>query len=140
MEPTEQSVAARRAADVPVGELISRATAQMSQLVREELQLARAEMIQKGRRFGVGGGLFGGAGLLAVLGLQALVVTAIAALALAVPVWASALIVAAALLVIAAALGAAGRREVGRAVPPAPEQAVAGLKADVETIKENAKR
>ncbi|MHA6757683.1 phage holin family protein [Streptacidiphilus sp. PAMC 29251] len=140
MEPTEQTVAARSPADVPVGELISRATEQMSQLVREELQLARAEMVQKGKRFGIGGGLFGGAGLLAVLGLQALVVTAIAALALAVPVWASALIVAAALLVIAAVLAVAGKREIARAVPPAPEQAVAGLKADVETIKENAKR
>ena len=140
MEPTEQTVVAREAADVPIGDLISRATGQMSQLVREELQLARAEMAQKGKRFGIGGGLFGGAGLLAVLGLQALVVTAIAALALAVPVWASALIVAAVLLAVAAALAAAGKREVGRAVPPAPEEALAGLKADVETIKENAKR
>ncbi|MFC1408554.1 phage holin family protein [Streptacidiphilus sp. N1-12] len=140
MEPTEQTLAARNAADAPVGDLVSRATAQISQLVREELLLARAEMSQKGKRLGIGGGLFGGAGLLAVLGLQALVVTAIAGLAMAVPVWASALIVAAVLLLVAAVLALAGKREVARAVPPAPEQAVAGLKADVETIKENVKR
>jgi hypothetical protein len=140
MEPLEPPVAAPGAADAPVGDLVARASAQITQLVREELQLARAEMTVKAKRFGIGGGLFGGAGLLAVLGLQALVVTAIAALALALPVWASALITAAALLLVAAGLALAGKREVARAVPPTPEQAVAGLRADVETIKENVKR
>lgn len=140
MQPTEPTAAARNDAELPVGELVSRATQQMSRLVREEMRLAQAEMTQKGKRFGIGGGLFGAAGLLAVLGLAALVATAIAALSLVVPVWAAALIVAAALFVVAGALTLAGKREIALAAPPAPEQAVAGLKADVATIKENAKR
>src|SRR5882757_1795257 len=88
----------------PVGELVQRASQQLSQLVREEMRLAQAEMTQKGKRFGVGGGLFGGAGLVGVLALQALAATVIATLALALPVWASALIVTAVLAVIAVAL------------------------------------
>ncbi|MEW2516653.1 phage holin family protein [Actinacidiphila alni] len=127
-------------AEPSVGELVSRATRQMSQLVREEMQLAQAEMMQKGKRFGIGGGLFGGAGLLAFLGLGTLVGAAVAALALALPVWASALIVAGALLALAGVLALAGKKEVGRATPPAPEQAIEGVKADVATIKEKTKR
>jgi hypothetical protein len=140
VEPTEQTTAAPSAADAPVANLVAQATAQITLLVREELQLAQAEMSQKAKRFGIGGGLFGGAGLLAFLGLQALVVTGIAALALAVPVWAAALIIAATLLLVAAFLALMGKREVVRAVPPAPEQAVAGLKTDVATIRESVKR
>lgn len=140
MDPVQTPSADEGVKEPSVGELVSRATQQMSQLVREEMRLAQAEMAQKGKRFGIGGGLFGGAGLFAFLGLAALVVTAIAALALTLAVWASALIVAGALLVIAAGMALAGKAEVGRATPPAPEQAVAGVKADVATIKERAKR
>lgn len=73
--------------DDSVGALVARASQQMSELVREEMQLARAEMTQKGKRYGVGGGLFGGAGLLGLLAAQALVCAVIAALALVLPVW-----------------------------------------------------
>jgi hypothetical protein len=140
VDPVEAPVSDEGAKDPSVGELVSRATQQMSQLVREEMRLAQAEMTRKGKRFGIGGGLFGGAGLFAFIGLEALAATAIAALALTLSVWASALIVAGALLVIAGAMALAGRTEVRRATPPAPERAVAGVKADVATIKEKAKR
>jgi protein-S-isoprenylcysteine O-methyltransferase Ste14 len=123
-----------------VGELVSRATQQMSQLVREEMRLAQAEMAQKGKRFGIGGGMFGGAGLLAFIGLEALAATAIAALTLTLSVWASALVVAGVLLALAGVLALVGKKEVSRATPPAPEQAIAGVKADVATIKEKTKR
>jgi hypothetical protein len=127
-------------ADPSVGELVSRATQQMSQLVREEMRLAQAEMAQKGKRFGIGGGLFGGAGLLAFIGLEALAATAVAALTLTLSVWASALIVAGVLLALAGVLALVGKKEVSRATPPAPEQAIAGVKADVAAIKEKTKR
>ncbi|WP_344632537.1 phage holin family protein [Streptomyces glaucosporus] len=123
-----------------MGELVSQATQQLSQLVREEMKLARAEMVRKGKRFGIGGGLFGGAGVVAFLALQALVATVIAALALVLPVWASALIVCCVLLAVAAALAAAGRKQVGRASPPKPERAIDSVKADVAEIKERAHR
>ncbi len=123
-----------------MGDLVTRASGQISALVREEMQLARAELTQKGRRFGRGGGLLGGAGLVGVLALQALVAAGVAGLALALPVWASALVVGAVLGAVAAVMGVAGRKQIGRAVPPVPEQTVESVKADVAEIKEKAQR
>lgn len=126
--------------DESVGALISHATQQLGQLVRDELRLAQAEMTEKGKRFGVGGGLLGGAGVLAFLALQALVATVIAAIAVALPVWAAALIVSAALAVVAAVLALVGRKQVKNAAPLAPEQTLDSIKADVSGIKESGHR
>ncbi|MFI0989051.1 phage holin family protein [Streptomyces exfoliatus] len=124
-----------------LGALVSRASQQISELVREEMQLARAEMTQKGKRFGVGGGgLFGGAGLVGFLAAQALVGAMIAALALLLPVWASALIIAALLAAVAAVMAAAGKKQIAEGGTPAPEQAIDSVKADVAEIKEAAHR
>ena len=114
----------------PVGELVQRASQQLTELVRAELHLAQAEMKEKGKRYGKGGGLFGGAGLVGFLMLQALVATAIAALAVPLPVWAAALIVTA----------VTGKKQVSRAAPPKPEQTIENVKADVAEIKESAHR
>ncbi|WP_443049670.1 phage holin family protein [Streptomyces sp. HD] len=124
----------------PVSELVQRASQQLTELVRGELNLAQAEMKEKGKRYGKGGGLFGGAGLVGFLMLQALVATAIAALAVPLPVWAAALIVTAALGVIAAVMALTGRKQVGRAAPPVPEQTIDSVKADVAQIKGSAQR
>ncbi|WUT01959.1 phage holin family protein [Streptomyces sp. NBC_00704] len=124
----------------PVGELVQRASQQLTELVRGELRLAQAEMKEKGRHYGKGGGLFGGAGVVGFLTLEALVVTVIAALAVPLPVWAAALIVTAVLGVIAAVLAMRGKKEMDRAAPPAPEQTVENVKADVAEIKESAQR
>ncbi|MEJ8633095.1 phage holin family protein [Streptomyces sp. MS2.AVA.5] len=123
-----------------VGDLVSQASQQLSQLVREELRLAQAEMTQKGKRFGKGGGMFGGAGIVAFIGLQALAATAIAALVLVLPLWAAALIITCVLFVIAAILAAMGKKQVGMATPPTPERAIDSIKADVAEIKERAHR
>ncbi|MGR8011982.1 phage holin family protein [Streptomyces hypolithicus] len=126
--------------DAPIGELMNRASQQIAELIREEMQLARAEMTQKGKRFGLGGGLFGGAGLVAVLALQALVATVIIALALVLPWWASALIVTGVLFLVAAVLAVAGKKNIQRAGPAKPEQAIGSVRRDVEEIKERAHR
>ncbi|MCY0945791.1 phage holin family protein [Streptomyces antarcticus] len=128
------------AADDSVGVLVSRASQQISELVREEMQLARAEMTQKGRRYGKGGGLFGAAGLIGILALQALVAACIAALALVLPVWAAALIVTGVLGVVAAVTALAGKKQIARAGTPAPEQTIDSVKADMAEIKEKAHR
>ncbi|THA35121.1 phage holin family protein [Streptomyces sp. A1277] len=128
------------AADESVNVLVSRASQQISELVREEMQLARVEMTQKGKRYGKGGGLFGAAGLLGFLTAQALVVTCIAALASVLPVWASALIVTAVLAAVAAVAALAGKRQITEAGAPAPEQTIDSVKADVAEIKEKAHR
>lgn len=126
--------------DAPVGDLLKQASEEMSRLVRTELRLAQAEMKQKGKRFGIGGGLFGGAGLVAVLALQAAVATTVIALALVWPLWLSALVVTAALFALAGVLAAAGRDKVRQAAPPVPEEALDNVKTDVTHIKESAHR
>ncbi|WP_208036951.1 phage holin family protein [Streptomyces cyanogenus] len=124
----------------PVSELVQRASQQLTELVRGELRLAQAEMKQKGKRYGKGGGLFGGAGVVGFLMLQALVATVIAALAVPLPVWAAALIVTAVLGVIAAVMAISGRKQIDQAAPPTPEQTIENVKADVAEIKESAHR
>lgn len=137
--PTSVSVSAGTSGE-PVGELVQRASEQLTQLVRGEMRLAQAEMKEKGKRYGKGGGLFGGAGLAGFLTLQALVATAIAALAVPLPVWAAALIVTAFLGVVTAVLALTGKKEFSQAAPPTPEQTIDSVKADVAEIKESAKR
>ncbi|AXK37100.1 phage holin family protein [Streptomyces armeniacus] len=126
--------------DHSVGELVTRASEQLSEVVRSEMRLAQAEMKEKGKRAGLGAGMFGGAGLAGFLALQALVAAAIAALALALPVWASALIVFGALLLIAGVLALIGKKEFKQATPPAPKQTIGSVKADVQAIREGAHR
>ncbi|MEV0120000.1 phage holin family protein [Streptomyces sp. NPDC050703] len=123
-----------------VGELIERATTQLSDLVRQEMRLAGREMVEKGKRAGRGGGLLGAAGAVSYIGLMALAATGIAALSLALPVWASALIVTGVLFAVAGVLAALGRGQLARAVPPTPQEAMDSVKADVEEIKERAHR
>lgn len=121
-------------------ELVRQASEQLTDVVRSEMRLAQAEMKEKGKRAGFGGGMFGGAALMAVLALWALVFAAIAAIALVLPVWASALIVAGGLLLVAAVLGAAGKQQLGSAGSPKPERTLDSVKADVDAIKEGAHR
>ncbi|MFI6645392.1 phage holin family protein [Streptomyces sp. NPDC050504] len=128
----------REEAEAPTSELVQRATRQLSDLVRQEMRLAQAEMAQKGKRFGRGSGLFGGAALLGALTSQALVATAIAAIAEGLPVWMSALIVAGALAVAAGVLAAAGRSHIRRAGPSVTQQTVDNVKADIAEIKKKA--
>lgn len=124
--------------DRSVGELVHQATEDLSLLVRQEVALAKEEMTAKGRRMGRGGGLLGAAGAIGYVGLIALAGTAVAALSLALPVWASALIVTGALFAIAGLLAVVGRSQLRRAGPPTPQRTIGSVKADVEEIKERA--
>jgi uncharacterized membrane protein YqjE len=123
----------------PTGELVKQMTEQLSALVREEFRLAQLEMTQKGRRAGKGAGLLGGAVVVALLALGSLVAAVVAALALLLPVWASALIVGVVLLVLAGMLALIGRNQLSRALPAAPRQAVDSVRTDVETLKDRAR-
>jgi hypothetical protein len=123
-----------------VGTLVKDGTEQLSDLVRQELKLAQAELSQKGKRAGIGGGLFGAAGLMAFFAVAALIAAAIAAVAMPLPLWAAALIVAGGLLLLAAIAALIGRREVKQAVPPVPAEAVDSVRYDMETIRGRAKR
>jgi hypothetical protein len=122
------------------GQLIGQLTEQISRLVRDEARLAQAEVTQKAKRLGVGAGLFGGAGLFAFLGLAVLVATAVLALDVVLPAWLAALIVAVALFAIAGVLALVGKKDVEKGSPPVPTEAIAGVKADIATVKEGVRR
>lgn len=121
--------------DQSTADLVQRASEQITKLVRDELALARAELTEKGKHAGVGVGLFGGGGVMALYGVGALVASLIMLLALAMPGWVAALIVAVVLFGAAAVLALVGRNQVRQATPPQPEQAVSSVRADVDTVK-----
>lgn len=126
--------------DETVGQLVSQLTEQMSRLVRDEVQLAKVDLAAKGKKAGIGLGMFTGAGLLAFFGVGALVTTAVLALSLAVSGWLAALIVGVVLFAIAAVLGLVGKKEVQQATPPLPQASIDGIKEDVNTAKEGFQR
>jgi uncharacterized membrane protein YqjE len=119
----------------PLGAVVHRLTEQIPELVRSEMRLAQAELTQKGKRAGVGVGLFSVAGLLTLYGLAALLATAIVLLDLVLPLAAAAAIVAGVLFAAAAVVALLGKKQVSEATPAAPERAIAGVKEDVATIK-----
>jgi MFS family permease len=119
-----------------LGALVHQLSEEIPHRVRSEIRLAQAEVAEKGRRVGVGLGMFSGAGLLAFFGLATLVATAVIALAEALPGWAAALIVAAILLLSAGVLALIGKRRVSSGQPLKPERAVAGVREDVAILKE----
>ena len=89
------------ASEASLAELVRQLSEQTSRLARQELELAKAELAEKGKRAGIGAGMFGGAGIFGVYALGALVAAAILGLATAVAPWLAALIVTAALGAIA---------------------------------------
>lgn len=127
-------------ADGATGDLVSRASEQLSTLVRDEIRLAQAELAQKGRRAGLGIGLFGGAGAVAWFGVGTFVAAAVLGLAVVVAPWLSAVIVGAVLLAIAGILALIGKREVARATPIAPQESLDSVRHDVDAVKKGLHR
>jgi apolipoprotein N-acyltransferase len=127
------------AEDASISELAQQLSEQASRLARQEVELAKAEMTIKGKRLGIGAGAFGGAGLVALLGLGALTAAVILLLATTMTAWLAALIVAAIYLAGAGVLALVGKSKVESATPPVPERAVASVKQDVEQTKLRAK-
>lgn len=120
---------------VSTSELVSRAATQISTLVRDELALAKAELVTKGKRAGIGGGLLGSAVALALYGLGLLLILAVVALDLVWPLWLAVLVVAAAVFVIAGSTALIGKRQLAAAAPPLPTEAQASIAADLQTVK-----
>ena len=125
--------------DRPTGELLKELSDQSTTLIKQEVELAKAELQEKGKQAGVGAGMFGGAGLIGAGAFAALTTAAIAALATAMDTWLAALIVAVVYGAVAAALAMQGKNKVQEAVPPVPEQAKASVKENVEWAKTRAR-
>lgn len=126
--------------DQSLGELAKQLSEQTGTLVRQELALARAELQEKGKRAGIGGGLLGAGGLVALYGVAALVAAVIMLIGTALDGWIAALIVGVVLLAVAGVLALLGRKQVQAATPPAPERTVETVKDDVDVVKQKARR
>jgi hypothetical protein len=124
-----------RLEDRPLPELMKTLADQTATLVRQEIDLAKAEVSEKGKKAGQGAGMFGGAGIVGFLALAALTAAAILGLATALPDWLAALIVGLAYAGVAGVLALQGRNKVQEAGPPVPEQTVETVKEDVEWAK-----
>jgi hypothetical protein len=122
-------------ADPSIGELVSQLSSQTSRLVRDELKLAQTEFRETVKHAGLGAGLLSAAGLLAVLGLATFVTSAIAALALVLPLWAAALVIGLVLFAAAGIAGLISKKQLQQS-DPVPQQTVASVKQDINEVKE----
>ena len=130
----------RTSDDRSLGELVQQLSQQTSTLIRQELRLATAELQEKGKHAGIGAGMFGGAGVVALYGGGALIAAAIIALGTAIEPWLAAVVVGVVLLAIAGVVALIGKKQVKEATPPMPEQTVASVQRDIDTVKGSAQR
>ena len=126
--------------DESVAELVKRASRQTTELIRQEMRLARLELKEKARRIRKGAGLVGVGGLVAFYGGAALVGAAVLGLATALEPWLAAMIIGVVLVAIGGVLAAVGRREAVEALPPTPAETTASVHDDLEHIKERTRR
>ena len=124
--------------DRPIGDLLKQLSEQTTTLMRQELELAKAEVGEKGKKAGAGAGMFGGAGVSALMGLGALTAAAITLLDNAMSTPLAALIVSVVWFAIAGVLALQGKNKVQEATPPVPEQATESVKEDVQWAKTQA--
>jgi Putative Actinobacterial Holin-X, holin superfamily III len=119
-------------------ELLRELSQRTGDLVRKEMELAKAELREKGKAAGLAGGMFGGAGVLALYGVGALTAAAILGLAIVLDAWLAALLVGVGYLAVAGILALIGKKKMGQATPPVPKQAIESSKEDVEWTKQRA--
>ena len=124
----------------PTSELLKQLSDQTTTLVRQEIELAKLEFREKGKKAGIGAGMFGGAGVFGLYAVGALTAAAIAALATAVATWLAALIVAVVWGAIAGVMALTGKKKVQQATPPVPEYTVESVKEDVQWTKARAQQ
>jgi Putative Actinobacterial Holin-X, holin superfamily III len=139
MEEHVEQTKTENSNDKPAAELLRDLSQQTGDLVRKEMELAKAELQVKGKAAGLGAGMFGGAGVIALFGVGALTACMILALAIVLDAWLAALIVGVGYLALAGILALIGKNKVSQATPPVPEQAIESSKEDVEWTKQRAK-
>jgi len=119
-----------------LGDLVRELSSQVSTLVHQEVELAKVELSEKGKKAGVGAGMLGGATIAALVFLGSLTAFLILVLDLAMPAWAAALIVTAAWAAVAAVLALRGREKLQEMGTPVPEKTVETVKEDVQWLKD----
>ena len=125
--------------DESMGQLVKDLSQDISTLVRQELQLAKAEMTQKGKEAGVGAGLLGGAGVFGLAVVGGSMATIILILDTIMPNWLAALVTTPVYATVGAFLALRGRDRLKEAGSPVPERAKESVKEDIEWAKTHAK-
>ena len=121
--------------EASISELMQRLSDQTSSLAHKEVELAKAEVAQKGKRLGIGAGAFGAAGIIGVFAFGAVTAGLILLLGTAIDDWLAAVIVGTVYAVVAGGLALAGKQQVEAGSPPVPERAIENTKHDVEAAK-----
>lgn len=116
------------------GEIAQDVMRDVSEVVRGEVRLAKAEMGEKAAKFGKAGGFFGAAALCGIMGFACLVLCGVAAMALVMPVWLAALLMSVCLVCIAAAAYAGGKAKM-KDINPVPERTLQTIKDDIQWAK-----
>jgi hypothetical protein len=120
------------------GELVKELSREVSELVRQEVALAKAELTAKGKQAGAGAGMLSGAAVLGLAAVGGSLATVILILDLFLPAWLAALIATAAYGAVAAGLALRGKERLSQATPPTPEQTIESVKEDVQWAKTRA--
>lgn len=118
----------------PLGDLLKQLSQETATLVRQEIELAKAEVATTGKRAGIGAGMVGAAGIVGFLALGAFTAFLILVLNTFMPAWLAALIVTLVYGAVAGVLAIRGKDKVQEATPPAP-QTVETVKEDIEWAK-----
>jgi uncharacterized membrane protein YqjE len=126
----------RRQESVP--ELVKDLTRDISELVRQEIELARVEMTEKGKQAGLGVGMFGGAAVLGMAVVGGSMATIIILLDLAIPLWLASLVTTLLYAGAAALLALRGRDELKETGAPIPERTKQSVKEDIQWAKTRA--
>ncbi|GAA2037734.1 hypothetical protein GCM10009756_33140 [Pseudokineococcus marinus] len=121
------------AEDKTVGQLVVDIKRDLTDLVRTEVALAKAELADDAKAAGIGAGLFAGAALFGFFALMLLLVGGALALALVLPTWASFLIVGGVLVLLAGVLALVGKGRISKV--KAPERTIATAKSSVQALK-----
>ena len=136
----EEAVREGSVREASTAQLVAQLSDQVSRLAREEIKLAVAEVQTKGKKVGVGAGLFGGAGVLAWFGVMSFIAGLVLLLATVMAPWLAAFVVAAGVFVIAGIVALIGKKQLDKGTPPIPEQAIQGVKQDIAAVSERAHR
>lgn len=136
--PTEEPTPGERAASTPLGTLLSDATRDLSELFRQEVALAKAELTESGKKAAKGAGLLSGAGVAGLFALLFLTIAAWWGLGYLIGNAWSGLVVAVVYAIVAAVLALRGRKEL-KTITGAP-QTVATAKEVPEALKPNRRK
>lgn len=126
-------------ADVPLPELLRQLSSDTATLVRQEMQLARAELTEKGKIAAASGTGFGAAAIFGLGAFGALTAAFVALVALWLPLWAAALIIAVVYGIVAAVAAQRGKKALDEIGAPVP-QTTQSVKEDVEAVRAGVRR